>query len=333
MNDKNFTSVYEWELMAVLVTGASGFVGSWLTRRLVESGETVKVLHRPKSDLSQIKDLSYVSCLGDVTDKDSLSRSLEGADTVFHLAGVVGYTPDMRAAMEKVNVGGTQNVVDLLRGRTDVRLVYMSSVVAVGASFDGQPLNEKSPYNVKHLNLGYFETKRRAEEIVLSSCANQELNAVALNPSTIYGAADMLKGSRKVQLKVVQGHLSVYPKGGVSVVSVHDVVEALMAARKRGRSGERYILCGENLLLKELFQKIAHFAGSQAPRWPMPNWVMHALGLAGVISRENAWTAVLYHWFDHSKATIELGFKPRPADQAIQESVQWALENRELWQS
>ncbi len=315
--------------MAVLITGASGFVGSWLTRRLIESGRVVKVLHRPSSDLSQLKGLSYVSCLGDITDPQSLPAALLDVDTVFHLAGVVGYTPAMREQMERVNVGGTRNLIEALKKTTGVRLVHMSSVVAVGASFDGIPLNEESEFNVSHLDLGYFETKRAAEILVKSACDSGQLNATIVNPSTIYGAGDMLKGSRKAQLKVLQGRLKVFPKGGVSVVSVHDVVSALITAETKGRLGERYILSGDNLTLKEVFQKIADCSGVAPPRWPLPNWSMHALAKVGMISRENAWTATLFHWFEHKKAMAELGFTPRPAHEAIRESVEWALNNKE----
>lgn len=322
--------------MAVLVTGATGFVGSWLVRRLIEKSESVCVLHRSSSSLDELEGLSFRSCIGDITDPPSLARAIQDVDTVFHLAGVVGYTRSQRALMEQVNVQGTRNVVDALRG-TNKKLVYMSSVVAVGASFDGTPLNEDSPYNVGHLNLGYFETKRRAEELVIEATHRGEIQSVILNPSTIYGAGDAKKGSRKTQLKVARGQLPFYTSGGVSVVSVHDVVAAVLKARDQGRNGERYILCGENITIKDLFARIAGLAGVKPPGIFLPNPVVHALGKMGdvlekfgrkgPISGENAWTSVLYHWFDHAKATAELDFRPRPAQEALSESVEWMKHN------
>ncbi len=322
--------------MSTLVTGATGFVGSWLVRRLVESGERVCVLHRSTSSLDELAGLSYESRIGDITDPESIENALKGINTVYHLAGLVGYTRALRGAMEKVNVEGTRNVVNAVK-KSDAKLVYMSSVVAIGASFDGTPLNEDSPYNVAHLDLGYFETKRRAEEIVKEACDRGEIQAVILNPSTIYGPGDAKKGSRKTQIKVARGQLPFYTSGGVSVVSVHDVVDAVIKAHDLGRNGERYILCGENITIHDLFVRIARQAGVAPPRIYLPNFLVHALGKIGdgmekfgrkgPLNGENAWTAVLYHWFDHSKATRELDFRPRSANEAIAESVEWMREH------
>lgn len=322
--------------MAVLVTGATGFVGSWLVRRLLEQGERVHVLHRSSSNLEDLAGLDFASALGDVTDSESVKRACQDVETVFHLAGVVGYSPAMRPLMESVNVGGTRNVAYALRG-TGKRLVYMSSVVAVGASLKPIPLNENSPYTVGPLNLGYFETKKKAEDLVMNLCGSGELNATMVNPSTIYGATDAKKGSRKTQVKVARGEFPFYTSGGVSVVSVHDVVEAVLAAKEKGRVGHRYILSGENMTIHELFNRIAELAGVRAPWLYLPNPVVRSIGLVGdtleklgkkgPLTSENAWTSILFHWFDHSKATAELGFQPRPAQQALSESVEWMRNN------
>jgi dihydroflavonol-4-reductase len=319
--------------MAVLVTGASGFLGAKLVRRLVGNGETVHVLHRKSSNLEELKDLSFVSKIGDVTDRDSVTQACLDVDTVFHLAGVIGYSRAMRRAMDEVNVKGTQNVVEACQTGRKPKLVYMSSVVAIGASFTPTALNESSPYNVHHLNLGYFETKKEAEDFVKSQTRRGRIESVILNPSTIYGAGDAKKSSRKTQMKVAQGKLPFYTSGGVSVVHEADVVEAVLKAREIGRNGERYILSGENLTIHELFNRIAGFAGVQPPKIYLPNAAVFALGKVGDImekfgkkgplNSENAWTAVLYHWFDHSKAKEELGFQPRAADIALKESVDW----------
>lgn len=320
--------------MATLVTGATGFVGAWLVKRLLEEGQEVRVLHRPSSNMEDLAGLSFVPVSGDVTDLSSVTQAVRGVDTVFHLAGVVGYSRAMRPLMEKVNVGGTRNVVDaIIAGGGKAKLVYMSSVVAVGASFDGTPLHEDSPFNLSHLNLGYFETKRAAEILVRQAVQAGRVEAVMLNPSTIYGAADAKKGSRKTQLKVARGKFPFYTPGGVSVVSVHDVVDAVLKARTRGRNGERYILSGENITIRDLFERIARLAGVKPPGIYLPGPAVHALGKIGdlmealgrkgPINSENAWTATLYHWFDHSKAKRELDFNPRPADQALRESVEW----------
>ncbi|WP_373998655.1 SDR family oxidoreductase [Bdellovibrio bacteriovorus] len=320
--------------MKILVTGANGFLGSWVTRALVNEGHHVYALVRPKSDLSELSGVQCKYVHGDVTDVHSLLEAFKGVDTVFHLAGVIAYKKSQRHLMDKVNVEGTANVVSVCREHKVRRLVYLSSVVAIGAGYTPQDiLNEDSAYNISDLNLGYFETKHEAEKIVKKACDKGEINAVMLNPSTIYGAGDAKKGSRKMQLKVAQGKLKFYTSGGVNVVAVEDVVQGILSAWKNGRSGERYILSGENILIKDLFAMIAAEAGVKPPPYQMPDSVLHTvgaigdamekLGLKGPLSRENAYTATMYHWFDSSKAQKELGFKPRPAREAIHNSVQW----------
>lgn len=323
--------------MAVLVTGATGFVGSWLVRELSRRGEEVRVLHRPSSNMDELEGVDFVSRLGDVTDLESLRDACQGVDTVFHLAGVIGYSRAMRQVMEEVNVGGTKKVIEAMQTSPRPKLVYMSSVVAVGASYDKSVLNEESPFNIHNLDLGYFETKKAAEDLVIDACRRGRIEAVILNPSTIYGPGDARKGSRKTQLKVARGKFPFYTSGGVSIVSVHDVVAAILRARDVGRIGERYILSGDNITIHELFDKIAAIAGVKPPPIYLPNTIVHglgkigdlmeSLGRKGPINSENAWTSTLYHWFDHSKAKRELGFNPRPADEALRESVEWMKQN------
>lgn len=324
--------------MKVLVTGANGFLGSWLTRALVRQGHEVYALVRAESDLSELEGLNCNYVFGDITELDSLYKSFADIDTVFHTAGLIAYKKRDRAKMEKVNVYGTENVIDACLTKKVRKLVYISSVVAVGAGFNPkQILNEDSPYNVKPLDLGYFETKRAAEKLVIEAFKKKNLDCVILNPSTIYGEGDAKKGSRKTQVQVAQGRFNFYTSGGVSVVAVEDVVTAILTAWEKGRSGERYILSGENITIRELFTIIAEEAGVKPPANKIPNFVifilgrigdwMESLGFKGPLSTENAWTATLYHWFDSGKAQKELGFKPRPAREALRNSVSWMKKN------
>lgn len=324
--------------MKVLVTGANGFLGSWLTRALVNEGHEVSILVRPTSNLSELKGLDFKVRHGDVTDIFSLSEACVGMDAVFHLAGVIAYKKNQRTLMEKVNVEGTRNVVEVCKQQKIKRLVYLSSVTAIGASFSpNEVLNEESEYRIHNLNLGYFETKKAAEDIVVEACKNNEIDAVILCPSTIYGAGDAKKGSRGVQVKVAQQKFKFYTSGGVSVVAVEDVIDGILKAWKNGKKGERYILSGENLTIQQLFTMIANEAGVTPPKVKIPNFILHiigtigdlfeAMGLSSSISSENAYTSTMYHWFDSSKAKKELGFNPRPAKEAIHSSVQWMKDN------
>jgi dihydroflavonol-4-reductase len=325
--------------MKVLVTGATGFLGGWLVRRLAQDGLDVRIIKRPKTSLDELADLQKLEVFpGDVTDLESLQKATKDVDSVFHLAGLIAYTRAQRAAMENVNVQGTANVLQACAENSVRRLLHLSSVTAIGASFDGrQPLNENSPYNLEKLNLGYFETKRKAEELVRKATQAGRVDAVIINPSTIYGPGDAKKGSRSTQLKVARGKFPFYTSGGVNVVSIEDAVHCIVEGWRVGRTGERYIVAGQNLTIKELFEVIASEAGVQAPRYHLPTPAVHllgkigdlmeAIGKKGPISSENAWTSTLYHWFDSSKAQRELGLKPRPAREAIRASVAWIKAN------
>lgn len=323
----------------IVVTGANGFLGSWVTRALVSEGHDVVALVRKNSDVSELAGVGCRFFNGDVTDLSSLLECFDGADSVFHLAGVIAYKKAQRQLMDRVNVGGTENVIEACKQKNVRRLVYLSSVVAIGAGFSASEiLTESSVFNLSNLDLGYFETKRRAEQLVMAACSQNTLDAVVLNPSTIYGAGDAKKGSRKMQVKVAQGKFNYYPPGGVNVVAVEDVVAGILSAWKVGRKGERYILAGENLLIKELFAMIAAEAGVPAPSIQIPKFVLHAVGiigdcmdsfgLKGPLSRENAHTTTMFHWFDATKAKSELGFTARPAKEAIHNSVQWMRDHK-----
>lgn len=322
----------------ILVTGGNGFLGSWTVRKLIDLGHDVHCLLRSQSDVSELKDVKYTRINGDVTHLDSLLKAAQGMDGVFHLAGLIAYKASERRKMERVNVQGTKNVIEACLKNKVSRLVHVSSVVAVGASYDrSQILDENSPYNISNLNLGYFETKHQAEVAVVEAVKNRGLNAVIVNPATVYGPGDAKKGSRKTQIKVAQGTFPFYTSGGVNVVPVANCVDGIVAAFTKGRAGERYILAGENLTIEKLFGIIAEAAGVAPPRRKMPSILLHVMGFIGdavspfkipfPVSRENAWTATLFHWFDSRKAQEELGFKPGSAQEAIRSSVKWMKDN------
>ncbi|MEZ4873718.1 MAG: NAD-dependent epimerase/dehydratase family protein [Bdellovibrionales bacterium] len=324
--------------MKCLVTGATGFVGSWVTRRLVDLGHEVRVLRRESSDLSEIQNLDVQHFIGDITDIESLEKAAAGIDHIFHLAGYVGYSKQARKTMERVNVDGTANVVEVCKKLNLGRLLHFSSVVAVGAGFSkNEILNEDSKYNISALNLGYFETKRAAEEIVVAAARSGEIEAVIVNPSTIYGPGDAKKGSRKIQLKVARGSFPFYTGGGVNVIGIDDVVTGTLSAFEQGRNAERYILAGENITIKELFATIASEAHVPPPKYYLPNILLKTIGKIGdlmesfdiysVPNSENAATSTMFHWFDNSKAKRELNLNPKSARSAIADSVEWSRKN------
>lgn len=324
--------------MKLLITGATGFVGGWLCKKLLQENHELRILHRTSSDLSDIDGLEYESFIGDVTDLNSLKKACQNVDSVFHLAGVVGYSKAARPLMQKVNVEGTKNLLEACIQNNIHRILHFSSVVAIGSSFKSDTiLNEESPFNIHHLNLGYFETKHQAENLVLDATKSGRIEAVIVNPSTIYGPADAKKGSRKTQVKVAKGNFPFFTSGGVNIASVYDVVDATYQAWKSGTPGKRHILAGENITIKQLFEYIAECAQVPPPKIFLPNALVHAigkvgdlmegLGKKGPLNSENAWTSTMYHWFDSTKAQAELGLRVTPAKECIKTSVDWMRSN------
>jgi dihydroflavonol-4-reductase len=325
-------------ILKVLVTGATGFVGTWLVKRLCTDGHQVRILKRSGTALDDLSLLPIEVLQGDVTDRESLNQACAGVDTVFHLAGLIAYSKAQLAAMEAVNVGGTANVIAACASSRVRKLIYLSSVVAIGASFDGAHiLNENSSYKIAHLHLGYFQTKHRAEQLVHAATLKGEVDAIMINPSTIYGPGDAKKGSRGVQLKVARGSFPFYTSGGVNVVSIEDVIDCIIAAWTKGRTGERYIVAGENLLVHQVFSMIAKEAGVKPPSIYLPNPAvrligkvgdtLEAIGRKGPLNSENAWASILFHWFDSAKAQRELGLRPKPASYAIAQSLNWSRQH------
>lgn len=321
----------------VLVTGATGFLGRHLTTDLIQKNYQVSILARKSSDLTPFQGQNIRIKYGDINDRLALLQATENMDIVFHLAGYIAYKKSERQLMEKINVDGTANVIDACITNNVKQLLYLSSVVAIGASHTPKSLNEDTNFNLSSYDLGYFETKKKAEELVVRSVTNDNLNSYIINPSTIYGAGDATKGSRKTQVKVAKGQFKLYPPGGVNVVYIQDVIQAIHLCLEKGRPGRRYIISGENMTIKELFTLIAQCSGVPAPNIPIPPFLLSLLGHTGdflrklgketSLSSETAVTSLLYHWFSNQRAIDELGFKPTPARKAIEESVSWMKEN------
>ncbi len=321
----------------VLVTGASGFLGGHLVSNLIKQNNNVSILARKSSQFDNFDKNKVKIFYGDITHRQVLLEATYNQDVVYHLAGVIAYKKSDRKLMENVNVTGTSNVIDACITNQVSKLLHLSSVVTIGASFTPHPIDENFDFNLGPYNLGYFETKRKAEILIQRAVKEDNLNAFMINPSTIYGPGDAKKGSRKTQVKVAQGKFKFYPPGGVNVVHVDDVLNAIDLCLEKGQPGRRYIIAGDNLTIKELFSIIAEEAQVPAPNRPIPKILLKTLGAIGDLMRamgketslssETAITSSLYHWFDNSRAKKELNFTPRASQIAIKESVQWMIEN------
>lgn len=329
-------------MKTIFVTGGTGFLGSHLLEALNKLEDVkIKSLYRSESTLnnllSEVPELKNSKKIEWVQgDLFSDAWSIKGVDLIYHLAGYVGYKEEDRALMEKVNVEGTQRLLEkLVELEKKPQFIHLSSVVAVGAGLNPKMiLNEESEYNVSKYNLGYFETKKKAEELVFEYSNQYDFFSVCLNPSTIYGPRDMKKSSRKGQLSMARGSLKFYPEGGVSIVHVKDVCAALIKAPELGRSGERYILSGDNITIYALLKEIADISNQKPPKYKLSKGLLITLGFIGSflakiglksgLSFEKMKVVTMYHWFDSQKAQSNLDFKPTPFRECLEDSLSWA---------
>lgn len=319
--------------MRVLVTGATGFLGSNLAASLVAEGHDVRILRRTSSSLSAIHDLDVEHVIGDIRDPDAVRSAVRGCDAVFHAAALVSYWKLQRAEMYDINIGGTINVVRACLKENVGKLVHTSSVAAVGYRKDGLPADESTPFNWDSYDVGYRISKFRAEQEVLKG-VQAGLPAVIVNPSVIIGERDISFNGGQIVRDVFKKRIFYYIDGGISAVYVGDVVRGHLAAARIGRIGERYLLTGENLTHKQIIDTTAEVVGGWKPVFKLPFWgakaiaavsetVANLTGTKPWIGRELVAGLNLTCWFSCEKAVRELGHSVTPFRTAVERTFEW----------
>lgn len=316
----------------ILLTGGHGFIGSRVVRQLVARGDSVACLVRPSSKTHRIDDLPFERFTGDVRDPPSVAAAMRGVEACIHLASVSAWH-DMRSdALESTIIQGTENMLAAARAAGLRRLVFVSSLLAVNASKEPRVFDESSPFELEGTNLRYSIAKRRAEELCLAE-AKRGLEVVIVNPGEVYGAQDDTFVTAGNLRDILTSWPALACQGGTPITHVDDIAAGTIAALERGRSGERYILGGDNLTVEQIVRLTLEIAGKRSPVLRLPNGVVKGaigalakVGLPTPVIPEVLDYATLYWFMDSSKAKRELGYAPRPARDALAPAIAWLYE-------
>lgn len=327
--------------MTTLVTGANGFVGSAVMRQLLDEGAAVRVLVRRGSDRRNLEGLDVEILEGDLRDQASLERALKGCYALFHVAADYRLWVRRPQDLYDSNVIGTGNILRAAGEAGVERIVYTSSVAVLGLNRDGTPADEETRVTVNDMIGHYKRSKFLAEEEVRRLVREQRLPVVIVNPSTPIGPRDVKPTPTGRMIRdAARGRMPAYVDTGLNLVHVEDVAAGHLMAYRRGSIGERYILGGEDLHLKDILTRIAQITGRKPPRIRLSQgmvmpiaylaqaWARLTGGPEPRVTVDGVKMSRKLMFFSHAKATRDLGYHPRPADEALRDAVAWFL-NRE----
>jgi len=321
-----------------LVTGAGGFIGSAVTRRLLEDGHSVVALLEPGATTAALDGLDVEIVTGDLRDAAAVRAAMTGCQVAYHVAALYRFWSKDPREFYEVNVGGTRNVMAAARDEGIERVVYTSTVGTLGLDHD-RPAVESDYPDVSHLFGSYKRSKYVAEHEALRWCA-EGLPVVFVMPTTPMGPGDRAPTpTGRIVLDFLNGRMPGYVDTVLNVVHVDDVAQGHVLAREKGSVGRGYIFGSENLTLREVLAELARYTGQPAPKLRVPHQI--ALAAAWVsemvegrllrrmphVPYEGARMSTTKMAFDSTRAITELGYAPRPSADAIADAAQWYLDN------
>jgi dihydroflavonol-4-reductase len=314
--------------MKALITGGAGFLGQKLAKALKERGDQPVLLVRKPLESP------YPLVRGDLADSASLQSACTGVDWVIHCAGLISYNPQKAELMRQTNVLGTRAIAEVALRAGVKRFLHVSSTAAIGVNEDPlEPMTEETPFNARPLGLAYFDTKYDAEREV-RKLVEKGLDAVIVNPGSLLGPGDTRRYEKGYAGLIYKYRPPVLFHGGINFVDVEDVVRGILLALEKGRSGERYILGGENLSFGDLIRRVNSILGRPSPSVTVPKVLMGAmakalrvLNLFGVdlhmtpelVRQVSSW----YLYVSSAKAERELGYAPHRIDHALAGTIEW----------
>ncbi len=319
----------------VLVTGATGFVGSAVALALAGRGHALRLLVRPGGDRRNLAGLSAELVEGDLSRPETLDRAVEGCGQVYHVAADYRlWVPDPEAMM-RANVEGSVALLRAAHAAGAERAVYCSSVAALGAFDDGTVADESTLVDPAKIVGIYKQSKYHAEQAVLQLARDLRFPVVVVNPSTPVGPRDIKPTPTGVMIRdAAAGRMPAYVDTGLNIVHVDDVAAGHVLAMERGAPGEKYILGGENLTLAQLFRMTAKLAGVRGPYTRLPRQVLWPVAVASEalarnfrieprVTREMLAMSRKKMFFSSAKARSALGYAARPASDAIADAIAW----------
>jgi dihydroflavonol-4-reductase len=326
--------------MLAFVTGATGFVGSHVARVLAEQGAELRLLVRSSSHPRNIQGLKAERVVGDLRDPASLEKAMAGCDAVFHVAADYRLWVRDPEQMYRANVEGTRNILQATRNNRVRRVVYTSSVATMGFTLNGRPADENSPVSLDNMIGHYKRSKFMAEQVAMQA-ARSGMDVVIVNPTTPVGEQDIKPTpSGRIIVDFLKKKFPAYVDTGLNLVDVSACSRGHVAALEKGRSGERYILGGENLTLKQFLDKLAAITGLASPKVRVPYLVALATGVVDemvtghILRREPRVTIDAVRmgrkkmFASSAKAERELGWKTVPVEDALRRAVEWFQANR-----
>jgi len=323
--------------LKVLVTGATGFIGSNVARALLQRGYKVKALVREGSDRRNLSNLDVELAKGDIRDLDALKKAVAGCKIVFHAAALYSFWVQPRDLIYDVNVGGTRNVLEACLQMGIERVVYTSSVAALALPKDDEPVDESTPVHPEQIIGDYKKSKYLAEQVALEF--SKKMPVVIVNPSFPVGPGDLKPTpTGQVILDFLKRKMPAYVETGMNVVDVEDVAVGHILAADKGRVGQRYILGNTNMTMGELLNLLEQITSIPAPKVKLPYYPLLSLSYLNAFMCKITRTAPRmtpetirmsghYMYFDPSKAINELGLPQSPPSQALRKAVKWFKDN------
>ena len=320
--------------MKALVTGATGFVGAAVARALIKAGIEVRVLARRDSDFSNLQQFKIDGAYGDLRDKESLRKALAGCGQLYHVAAHYALWARNPAIFYDVNVTGTKNLMEAARDVGTERIVYCSTIGAIGLPPGGGLGTEETPVSLEQMAGHYKRSKYLAEQEVLA-LAKQGLPVVIVNPSAPVGEGDVKPTpTGQMIVEFMKGRMPAYIETGMNIVDVDDVAAGHLLAMQKGRIGERYILGTKNLMLRDIFEILSRLTGVAMPSVKLPRELILPLaylnlafswvtGIPPRIPLEGVKMAKYKMHYDCSKAIRDLGIPQTPPEIALEKAVRW----------